>query len=111
MARKMKPKETNTDPLESVADFDPDTVIDNNSSNALVSTEPISPLGPPTVVTGPGTSSIELLLQEANRRIEQLQADLIVEREQKRELERKYYQLEATAAQAENALDDLKQER
>ncbi len=111
MARKLKAKDKDADPLESVAEFDPDTIEETDVPNAQVASEPISPLGPPAPVTDPGLSSIELLLKEANQRIEQLQADLTAEREQRQELERKYFQTEALAAQAEKALTGLEQEK
>ena len=111
MARKLKAKDKDADPLESVAEFDPDTIEETDVPNAQVASEPISPLGPPAPVTDPGLSSIELLLKEANRRIDQLQADLTTEREQRQELERKYFQTEALAAQAEKALTGLEQEK
>lgn len=111
MARKSKAEDKAADPLEGVAEFDPDAIEEAGGPDAQVASEPVSPLGPPAPVTDPGLSSIELLLKEANRRIEQLQADLTAEREQRQELERKYFQIEALAAQAEKALTGLEQEK
>jgi chromosome segregation ATPase len=111
MAKEPNPKENTSDPLEGVADFDPDAIEEADVADAQVASEPVSPLGPPARVSDPGLSSIELLLKEANRRIEQLQADLTAEREQRQELEKKYFQTEALAAQAEKALTGLEEEK
>ncbi|MGD2048163.1 MAG: hypothetical protein PVH03_01640 [Chloroflexota bacterium] len=111
MARKSKPKDNTADPLEGVAEFDPEAIDEADVPDAQVASDPVSPLGPPAPVTDPGLSSIELLLQEANRRIEQLQADLSAEREQRQELEKKYFQAEALAAQADKALTGLEEEK
>lgn len=111
MAQKSKAKEMSADPIEGVADFDPDTIEEAEISATQVASEPVSPLGPPAPVTDPGLSSIELLLKEANRRIDQLQTELTAEREQRQELERKFFQAEALAYQAEKALAELEQEK
>ena len=98
MAKKSKANETAGDPLSDVDSYDPDSVVEPSGASTPAASEPVSPLGPPTTTAAPGLGSIELLLREANRRIEQLQAELETEREQRRALEREHYRLEASAA-------------
>jgi chromosome segregation ATPase len=118
MARKAKEKADEAkpvpaSPLENLEVFEPGTEPPPAGSTPAVTGQPQSPLGPPrpaaTSVTG--LSSIELLLQEAQRRIESLQAELQVEKAERRELEREKYRLEALAGHAEELADELEHER
>ncbi len=113
MARKptTKAKETIEDPLEHLETFDPESIPDGAASVTTTSGGLASPLGPPEPLGGPGASPIELLLQQANRRIERLRGELTTEREQRRELEKQNYQLEATASQSEKVTAELEEER
>jgi chromosome segregation ATPase len=110
MAKNMDDQESVADPLEDVAIFDPEESEEVAPTNTIAS-EPISPLGPPTAVASPGLSSIEVLLLEANKRIEQLQEELELERKERRELEKQLYQVEAMANQSEKSMKELEHER
>lgn len=113
MTKKSKTDEEHSpsDPLESLTLFDPAAMEDKDLPEAPISDRPVSPLGPPAPIVTPAGSSIEMLLHQANRRIEQLQAEVEIERRTIRDLERQNYQLQATGTQAEKALKDLEQER
>jgi chromosome segregation ATPase len=110
MAKNSDDQEIPVDPLEDVALFDPEASEEVTAPNTIAS-EPISPLGPPTAVASPGLNSIEILLLEANKRIEQLQEELDIERKERRELEKQLYRVEATADQSAKTLKELERER
>ena len=105
-----KAKENSIDPLENVNKFDPEE-LEKPDGAILVGDKPVSPLGPPTSIAGNELSSMEILLLEANKRIEQLQLELSTERKDRRELEKKQYQLEATLEQAQIAQKELEHGR
>jgi hypothetical protein len=107
----MKARDGGADPLESLAVYRPDPEEQESSAPPAPSNRPISPLGPPTSLANPGLTSFELLLQDARRQIEELQAELAAEREARRALERQTYLLEAAADRAGSDLDQLERER
>lgn len=109
--KQMTKKDLKTNPLEEVEAYDPQAVAKFGSATAPVTSDPISPLGSPqATMMGSGTT-IELLLHEVNQRLTQLQSELAAEREIRHELEKSNFQLQALAAQAENALADLDVEK
>jgi chromosome segregation ATPase len=112
MPRKSKtaPRDSAANPLETVEPFEPGPASAAHEPPASVADKLESPLGQ-AATTIAGMSSVELLLREANNRIEALRSELAQERQQRRELEKSHYRLEAQAARADEALAELATER
>jgi hypothetical protein len=102
-------------PLDNLATFDPRQAEKMETvNNGPPANRPASPLGnmqPPALPDGPLPTSMETLWQEAHRETEQLRIELAAEKQKRRELERKNYELEAALKAAQEALGDLDQER
>ena len=107
----MAKKQLKKDPLKEVELYDPEAVEEFGTPSEPIASEPVSPLGSPEATVMAGGTSIELLLHEVNQRLDQLQGELVAERESRRELEKQNFQLQAVAAQAEKALSDLDLEK
>lgn len=108
MAKK-KVKEVVDDPLEALAPFHPDSLREAETAGVPAITSPVSPLGPPTAIAAP--AAVELLLREANRQIRELRQEVAAGQTERRQLEKRNYQLEAIAAQVEELRAALDQER
>ena len=102
-------------PLENLATFDPRQAAKlDQANNGLSANRPPSPLaGLPAsaMPEGPMPTSMEVLWQEAHRETEQLRLELAAEKQKRRDLERRNYELEASLKVAQQSLDDLERER
>jgi hypothetical protein len=108
---KAKEKSAELNPMGDLAPFDPGEIAGRQNSELPAATNrPVSPLGPPQSARPIDADSANPLLAEARRRIEQLEQQLAVEHDARRELERKMYQLEVVAIRVEEMTQRLEQE-
>ena len=102
-------------PLENLATFDPHQAEKpEQANNGLTTNRPPSPLASlptPLLPDGPMPTSMETLWQDAHRETEQLRLELAAEKQRRRELERKSYELEAALKMAQQSVEDLERER
>ena len=97
-------------PLGDLEPFDPNELVREKQGETNVQDKPVSPLGEPRPVRRIDPDSANPLLVDARRKIEALEQQLTAEQNARRELERKTYQLEATAARAEELAAQLQDE-
>jgi DNA repair exonuclease SbcCD ATPase subunit len=108
-------KKTMDDPLDNLPTFDPELLETADESQNRIATHPVSPLDPASIWDGESAStapsSVTLLLEEANRHIDKLQAELDAERVRRRELEKRNYELEAVVNLANQSEAELERGR